>query len=165
MIQLEDFRVFTSVYEFCCYRNTHMLQKLEDCACQRSKPLLRCVQCSSMQFLCKSVIQELTERYIVHTCGWCMRQVFGTSPDEYGGYPHHETENRKLTRHCEVTAILVLFGLPRYKIVFYLKEKIFPSQRSSIVRSGSTQALWIVGLQIVNRLHPSSRTDARMDSS
>lgn len=53
------------------------------------------------------------------TRGLCLSEeqtittVFGTSPDEYGGYPHHETENRKLTRHCEVTAILVLFGLPR----------------------------------------------------
>jgi hypothetical protein len=53
------------------------------------------------------------------TRGLCLSEeqtitmVFGTSPDEYGGYHHHETESRKLTRHCEVTAILVLFGLPR----------------------------------------------------
>ncbi|KAG0561999.1 hypothetical protein KC19_9G109300 [Ceratodon purpureus] len=53
------------------------------------------------------------------TRGLCLSEeqtittVYGSSPDEYGGYPHHETESRKLTRHCEVTAILVLFGLPK----------------------------------------------------
>jgi hypothetical protein len=53
------------------------------------------------------------------TRGLCLSEeqtittVYGSSPDEYGGYPHHETQSRKLTRHCEVTAILVLFGLPK----------------------------------------------------
>ncbi|XP_024374722.1 LIM domain-containing protein HDR3 [Physcomitrium patens] len=52
------------------------------------------------------------------TRGLCLSEeqtittVYGTSPDEYGDYTHHEMQTRKLTRHCEVTAILVLFGLP-----------------------------------------------------
>lgn len=52
------------------------------------------------------------------TRGLCLSEeqtittVYETAPDEYG-YLHPETEARKLTRHCEVTAILVLFGLPR----------------------------------------------------
>lgn len=45
---------------------------------------------------------------------WFQLQVLGNHADGYGGYPlHHNTEIRKLTRHCEVTAILVLYGLPR----------------------------------------------------
>jgi len=54
------------------------------------------------------------------TRGLCLSEeqtittVFGNSPDAHGGYPeHHETEVKKLTRHCEVTAILILYGLPR----------------------------------------------------
>lgn len=33
-------------------------------------------------------------------------------PEDPGGY--HEPEIVKIKRHCEVTAILVLYGLPRY---------------------------------------------------
>jgi hypothetical protein len=54
------------------------------------------------------------------TRGLCLSEeqtittVLGNHADGYGGYPlHHNTEIRKLTRHCEVTAILVLYGLPR----------------------------------------------------
>lgn len=40
---------------------------------------------------------------------------------------HMRTENHKLTRHCEVTAILVLFGLPRYHhlhLAFYFGKHV-----------------------------------------
>lgn len=52
---------------------------------------------------------------------WFQLQVLGNHADGYGGYPlHHNTEIRKLTRHCEVTAILVLYGLPRWVIIHQL---------------------------------------------
>lgn len=42
--------------------------------------------------------------------------MFENKPEARGGYPaSYETETKKLTRHCEVTAILVLYGLPRWK--------------------------------------------------
>ncbi len=36
---------------------------------------------------------------------------FNKVSEKGGGY--FETESKKLIRHCEVTAILVLYGLPR----------------------------------------------------
>ncbi|XP_024368281.1 protein DA1 [Physcomitrium patens] len=53
------------------------------------------------------------------TRGLCLSEeqtittVFVSDRGEYGDYAHPEMQTRKLTRHCEVTAILVLFGLPR----------------------------------------------------
>ena len=47
----------------------------------------------------------------------CWTQVFGGKPRFTISPSHMWTEAQKLVRHCEVTAILVLHGLPRYVFI------------------------------------------------
>lgn len=69
-----------------------------------------------LQGSCNAVLPSTSLDLMV--LSWFQLQVLGPHADGYGGYPlHHNTEIRKLTRHCEVTAILVLYGLPRWVII------------------------------------------------
>jgi len=59
------------------------------------------------------------------TRGLCLseEQIFPIfDPEDRGGY--HESEVRNVTRRCEVTAILVLFGLPRLLIGSILAHEL-----------------------------------------
>jgi hypothetical protein len=132
-----------------CCRDILMPQKLEGCASQKSKPSPRCVPCQFLGLLnfCLFIKWFITSSHNLfkdlHTwklklqgspyavvpstsinlliLSWFQLQVLGNHADGYGGYPlHHNTEIRKLTRHCEVTAILVLYGLPRWVIIHQL---------------------------------------------